>query len=524
MNHNCSAVSTSYDEVPYESFPFPQTHPDRLATLGQLFGLQPPDLRNCRVLEMGCAAGGNLIPMALAMPDAEFVGVDLSAVQIAQGQHAITELGIANIRLMAMSITDVGPSFGQFDYIVSHGVYSWVPNAVQEAMLAICAQLLSPNGIVYISYNTLPGWHMRGMVRDLMRYHTHQFSDSKQQVPQARAILKFLTNSVPVENNAYGILLKSELESLSRSADYYIQHEHLEEINEPLYFHEFVDRAARHGLQYLAEADFDTMLTTNFPPEVQETVVRIAPDVIRQEQYMDFLRNRTFRQTLLVHHNLTVNRTLTPERLLSLWVSALLMPMNAEPELATQKEEAFRSTTGRGIKTPNPVTKAALVVLARRWPESIALSELLQEALALLCLPDAQAGQPGLSATQTLASDLLQCYGVGIVELHAQPSGFTGKAGMFPKASPLARWQVSQGLKSITTLRHELISLDPNLSRLLALLDGTRDRRTLCDEVGRWALAGHSVKKNKGNELEKAVSERVNTALAQLSRSALLLA
>jgi methyltransferase-like protein/2-polyprenyl-3-methyl-5-hydroxy-6-metoxy-1,4-benzoquinol methylase len=523
MNPHDSHVKTSYDNVPYDSFPFLQTHPDRLATLGQLFGIQSPELRNCRVLEMGCAAGGNLIPMAVAMPAAQFVGVDLSAVQIAQGQRAIDELGIGNIRLLAMSITDVDSSFGQFDYVISHGVYSWVPNVVQEAMLAICAQLLSPNGVAYISYNTLPGWRMRGMVRDLMRYHALQFSDLTQQVPQARAILRFLRDSVPVENNAYGILLKAELESLSRSADYYIQHEHLEDINEPLYFHEFVDRASRHGLQYLAEADFDTMLTTNFPPEVQETVVRIAPDVIRQEQYMDFLRNRTFRQTLLVRNNLTVNRTLTPERVIPLWVSAKLTPLSQVPELATQKEEAFRATSGRGIKTPNPVTKAAIVVLARRWPETIAFSALLQEALALLNLSGAQAAQPGLSAEQTLASDLLQCYGVGIVELHAQPSAFDAKPGVFPVASPLARWQVSQGLQHVTTFRHETASIDPNLSRLLALLDGTRDRNAICREVASWDMVGQSVKKH-GNELGKAVAVRVDQALEQLARSALLLA
>jgi methyltransferase-like protein/predicted O-methyltransferase YrrM len=521
MTPDLDAARTSYDAVPYDSFPFPQTHPDRLATLGRLFGLSPAVLARCRVLELGCAAGGNLIPMALALPDAEFVGVDLSTVQVAQGEKQIADLGLTNIRLLAMSITNVGESFGEFDYILSHGVYSWVPNVVQEAMLAICAERLSENGIAYISYNTLPGWRMRGMIRDLMRYHAMQFADPAQRVAQARAILDFLAKWVPTENNAYGMLLKSELEGLRRSPDYYILHEHLEDINEPLYFHEFMERAVRHGLQYLAEADFSTMLAANFPPEVNDTVVRIAPDVIRQEQFMDFLRNRTFRQTLLVRQGLVVNRTLTPERVMPLWVSALLLPVNPMPELATQREEAFRASNGGMLKTPNPVTKAAMVVLARHWPEALGFVDLLREALALVGLPESQAAQPGLSAEQTLASDLLQCYGAGLVELHSCASGFVLQPGARPKASPLARWQAARGLPQVTTLRHELATIDANLGRLLGLLDGTREREAIYRTVMEWTGASPTAKGMSGKEL--AVRERVDQALTQIGRSALLL-
>ena len=87
MNSIHSTQRTSYDEVPYESFPFPQTHPDHLATLGRLFAIQPPPLERCRVLELGCASGGNLIPMAVAMPQAEFFGVDLSAIGRPRSSH-----------------------------------------------------------------------------------------------------------------------------------------------------------------------------------------------------------------------------------------------------------------------------------------------------------------------------------------------------------------------------------------------------------------------------------------------------
>jgi tRNA G46 methylase TrmB len=73
-------VSDSYDSVPYVSFAHAYTHPDSLCSLGRLFGLSPASPRRCRVLELGCASGGNLIPMAEQLPEAELVGIDRSRV------------------------------------------------------------------------------------------------------------------------------------------------------------------------------------------------------------------------------------------------------------------------------------------------------------------------------------------------------------------------------------------------------------------------------------------------------------
>ncbi len=524
MNSIHSTQRTSYDEVPYESFPFPQTHPDRLATLGRLFAIQPPPLERCRVLELGCASGGNLIPMAVAMPQAELVGIDLSAIQVAQGQAIIDALGLNNIRLLAMSITEIDDCLGTFDYILSHGVYSWVPDFVQEKILAICAGQLSPNGIAYISYNTLPGWRMRGMIRDLMRYHAMQFPEPAARVAQARAILDFLAKWAPAGNNAYGILLKSELEGLRRQPDYYILHEHLEDINEPLYFHQFIERAGRHGLQYLAEADFSTMLASNFPKEVNETVWRIAPDVIRQEQFMDFLRNRTFRQTLLVRKCLAVNRSLTPDRVMPLWVSAALRPVKPLPELHTEVEEEFRAPGGGVLKTPNPVTKAAIVLLAERWPGVLAFSDLLGKSLDRLNQERWAASESDPHAETTLASDLLQCYAAGLIELHAAAAPFVTRPGERPKVSPLARWQARQSAAQVTTLRHEIISIDQNLARLLPLLDGSRGRKEINRLVMELALANPAGKGRTRKELAGPVRERVEQMLLQIAQSALLLA
>ncbi len=165
---------TSYDVVPYFSAPFQATHPDRLATVATLFGLKPAPAERSRVLELGCAGGGNLIPMAVALPGSQFLGIDQSSRQVDQGQEIIAGLGLKNIALRVASLLDIDESYGTFDYIICHGVYSWVRENVQDKILEICATRLAPTGVAYVSYNTLPGWHMQGMIRDMMCYHISQ--------------------------------------------------------------------------------------------------------------------------------------------------------------------------------------------------------------------------------------------------------------------------------------------------------------------------------------------------------------
>src|SRR5450755_1999859 len=226
-----SALHESYEELPYPSSSFAQTHPDRLATLGRLFGLAPAPVDRCRILEMGCSAGGNLIPLAATLPHSEFVGIDFSATTVGKGVADIAALRLTNIRLLPMDIRAFDSAFGTFDYIIAHGVYSWVPKDVQESVLAICARQLAPNGIAYVSYNTLPGWHARGAVRDAMLYHTRQFSDAKTRVLQARAMLDFLAESLKATASTWGAMLLEEAQRVRQMPDGYIYHEHLETVN-----------------------------------------------------------------------------------------------------------------------------------------------------------------------------------------------------------------------------------------------------------------------------------------------------
>jgi SAM-dependent methyltransferase len=318
--------SSSYDELPYGDNCFPDTHPDYLATVGRLFGIDSPDVRTCRVLELGCAGGGNLIPMALEFPEGRFVGVDLSARQIESARSTADRLGLENVELRAMSIIDVDDRFGSFDYIVCHGVYSWVPEAVRDKILEVCSARLAPNGIAYLSYNTYPGWHARGMVRDLMAFHVRGAASAIERVERARDLLEDVVRIIPDQDSSYARILRTEGEFLRGVPDSYLFHEHLEETNHPIYFREMVALARAKGLQYLAEARTPGLLD-NLPAASRERIESWAEDRLAAEQYLDFLCNRTFRRSLLCRADCARLAEPSPVAVASSWVNSNVVPV-----------------------------------------------------------------------------------------------------------------------------------------------------------------------------------------------------
>jgi methyltransferase-like protein/SAM-dependent methyltransferase len=514
--------TNSYDDVPYESLPFPQTHPARLATVAQLFGLNPPPVGRCRVLELGCAAGGNLVPMAEALPDSWFVGVDLSARQIEDGERIVRKCGLSNLSLRHASISDIDETYGHFDYILCHGVFSWVPREVQDAILSVCANHLTPNGVAYVSYNTYPGWHMRGMIRDMMRYHALRFGSPLQKVGQARALLDFLAQSANKDAGAYGVLLRSELEFMKEQSDHYIYHEQLEDVNDPMYFHQFVGRATDRGLRYLGEARISTMVSGNFGADIQKALEVLAADQIQTEQYLDFVRNRTFRETLLVRAEQSPDWSIAPERLFGLHVASGGKAVK-RVDLTSEAPAQFQSRSGMVLGTTGPLFKAAMLTLTEEWPATVPFTELLSRALAKLNRP-AHAEDP-----QALALGLLNAYlASDLIELSAAPVTFARVPGERPVALAHARLRAAEGHATVANRRHDVVRLSDLAQKLVPLLDGTRNPDALADALTEATLAGDLSIQKGGHpltdpeEIRAALVATLGPALTSLARDALL--
>jgi methyltransferase-like protein/SAM-dependent methyltransferase len=459
--------------------------------------MNPPAVEHCRALELGCASGGNLIPMAQELPESELVGIDSSTRQIADGQAMIDALRLKNITLKSMDIVDVDANLGEFDYIIAHGIYSWVSTEVQDKILEVCKRHLAPNGVAYVSYNTYPGWHMLGAVRDMMRYHTRHVTEPGARAAEARVLLDFLAGSELAEYTPHGGFLHAYLnfvkEHLMPKEDAFLLHDELSEVNEPVYFYQFAEQAARHDLQYLADAQFYTMLPSSFPAEVSETLSRMAQDTVALEQYMDFLRNRTFRQTLLCHQDVRLDVALDLERLARFYVASSAVPVEPELDINSRSVADFQAVDGMVLSTDHPVTKAAMLCMAERWPEVMPFKTLLSLAQARLNGTPAQDPPPPelASDAQVLGANLLKAYGRSgnLVELHVYAPHFVLEVGECPVASPVARLQAQRGAK-VTNLRHERVDLDETGHHLLPYLDGSRGRAELVGVLERLAAEG----------------------------------
>lgn len=464
----------SYERVPYASGSYHHTHPDHLATLAMLHGIETAPPARCRVLELGCSDGGNLIPMALELPESRFTGIDLSPRQIETGLANAGELGLRNVDLRVMSILDADASLGEFDYVICHGVYSWVPADVRDRILAVCRATLAPRGIAYVSYNALPGWHVRRFVRDLLLYATRGGED-----PASRSyeLIRFLSDSTAGDQDPWAQILRNARQQFESWAEQpeYILHDYLERTNEPVYLHEFLARAGRHDLRYAADAEPQMNEPDNLGPEVSSRLRALSADPLDQEQYFDFLVNRSFRRTLLVHAGVTLDRTMDVAAMRRLHAASSACPVSAQPDLRAGMPESFENERGKPFSSSHPAAKALLVALAEAWPCALSFDEL----------------RARVDAGDALLADLLwSLYWSGVAELHVDPPRCVTAVSERPRASELARRQAARGAL-VTNLRRRVLKIDDPVAKLLLVsLDGTRDRAALLRLLDAEAAAG----------------------------------
>lgn len=517
-------MTNSYDRVPYPRHSYVFTHPDRLATLATLHGMSPPAVDRCRVLELGCASGANLIPMAYTLPESEFVGIDSSSRQIAEGREFIDALGLRNIRLVEDDLCALDDRAGEFDFIVAHGVHSWVPAPVQEAVVRLCGKLLSANGVALVSYNAFPGCHLRQMIRGMGQFHVRDIEDPAEQVAQLHALVRYLVNSLGEEFKDYRQVLRSEGERLAKLSDAFILHDVLEEANHPVYFHQFIAQAAMHGLQFLDEAlplgPDRARVAAEWGAELQ----RRFADPIEYEQHLDFLDGTSFRRTLVCRDAIKLDREIQPARIDDLLIASQLKPVSPAPELTGNQPEEFiarKVPLSPAIRCDSPIGKAALVALAESYPRGIGLSSLIDAAATRI----GRAPAPGDDAE--LRDLILGGFAVGAIELHTWQPRIAAGVSERPEASPVARYEVAQGWEA-TTLWHERLTTTDSISRhLVASLDGKHDRQAIIDRLTAAILADQPATPGSARISEFAlrteIESQLEPALQNLARAAVLI-
>ena len=297
-------LKESYDNFLYVSKAFSNTCISALMAKARIYGLDPVPVEDARVLELGSSCGGNIIPQALYNPSTTFTGIDLSPTQVKHGNELIESMGLKNITLLEKDIMDIDDSFGTFDYIIVHGIWSWVPDVVKDKILNICSRNLSDRGIAYVSYNTYPGWKRLEQLRDIMLYsEKHAPSDSLQErTIYTKNVLKLISETMKLDERSQQIS-DYKIKNINRvlqSNDYYVGHEYLEAINDPVYVSEFIERAQEQGCAYIGDETLNRSFITWLDSNVENNIRTLARDsYIDKEQYYDYVYDTQFRMALL---------------------------------------------------------------------------------------------------------------------------------------------------------------------------------------------------------------------------------
>lgn len=464
----------SYDVVDYPSHVYPQMHPSRLAAIARLHGVAAAAPDACRLLEVGCGDGLQLLALALAYPRSRFVGVDLSANAIARGEALRAQLGLANLHLVAADLAEWDAAPASFDYVIAHGFWSWVPDAVRTRLLQLCQGALDAAGIACISYNALPGCHLRRMLWEILKFHADGVQDPAQRIARARECLDLLVAGMPGDSR-YGAAMAGEIAELrDRLEPSVLFHDDLAAINEPFSLDAFMRRAGAHGLAFVAEASYHEMSSRNAAEGVRPLLEQLGrDDLVTKEQYLDFFTGRRFRQTLLCHARAQALPVADPGAVAGLELASDLQPDPPVPD--AQGRMRFNRPASGGVGTDNPLMQALLLHAGAQYPAALPVTELVDAARARSGSP-----HPRAQDLEAACRFLLGAFEVGIVDLHCAAPRLARVAGEHPCANPLARAQARAGAVQVASLRPATVGLDDAYTRLLLpALDGTRDRAAL---------------------------------------------
>ncbi|NQV79571.1 MAG: methyltransferase regulatory domain-containing protein [Alphaproteobacteria bacterium] len=459
------SLKKSYDQLPYETRARRKTHPDTLATLATIFGLPAPPIARARILEIGCGPGENLLAIAHALPDASCVGIDFSAPQIAQANALAESIDTKNAQFICCDFNELSGSFDSFDYVIAHGVLSWIPPERHGELIATCSQCLGSGGLLFLSYNTLPGWHQRQVVRDFLLRETTDIADIGAKVRHAREALSSLAARVGSMNWTYGHIIQDECDNVAKLGDSYLAHDLLETFNSAFYFADILRRTAEQDLHYVAEAAFEAMVPDTYPQAIADAM-RATANLEQREQDLDFLINRSFRESIFVK---TLRPSAQPDQrsLTKLLVASSLQRL---PDRADKPGTAvYRSPGGTEISVNPGAAQTALDGLATHYPEPRSLEEIVG--------PIQQARHAALEPNEILAliNTLFAAFSRGLISLHSARPRIRAHPGPHPIASALARNQSIGGTR-VTTMLLDNIELDDSDCRaILRLLDGRHD-------------------------------------------------
>ena len=509
----------------FESMVSPERWIERYHVLAQLYGIPSVPPETARVLEIGCGSGLNLIAQASRLPEASFLGFDIDPGQIKKAKEFAHELGLKNCEFKCLAVEEAEFE-GHFDYIICHGLFSWVSRKVQNAILALCNQYCAEHGVVYVSYNALPGWFLRGVISDHLRRADNPQAPIDLRVDHARGLLDEMRNELGYDVGTEDQeRVKRELENCNAHSDAFVMHELLNPATRGFHFRQFMALLEEAGFQYLAEAVPGRMRDWRYDEMSEEIdlaeVRNKNATLIEKEQQMDHLFPQSFRGTLLVKNSMTRREKVNISVLWDWQISTLLVPLSEKPDLVSNKEEIFCASSNISTEVTAPILKAAFVRLRECWPAALHAEELYEHALHLSGVEDSK-------QTRTfLAAELVRYFLANMVEFHSNELRCVHSLPEKPFVQPYARLHAGRG-EWVVTERHEYYVLNPFEMLLLPLCDGTRSMEELVTLMTERVIDTDLTPKVDGqtigdaSEIEALVEEHVRTTLEIFTERGLL--
>ena len=360
------AQSNPYDELPYKSLPIEWTAPERLALTSLLHGGPRQLLNAYTVLELGCGNGTNLLPLAYYRRHATFVSLDGAGSQIDVANARKSTLQLSNVSFVAADFADAAEQLsGEFDFIIAHGVFSWVPDDVRDALLELCAQRLRPGGLLYLNYNSRPGWNVRGLVRDFLLAQTAGTTGLLTRAQEAQDYSARVASFLTADEHPYTQLIINEFRFVCDKDISFIAHEYLAAHNQPYWRSEFLDLMQDHGLDHVADADFN--YSSGRSPEDLELWLREQKLTGRTlNDTVDLLCYRQMHSPILTRGPLSRSSP-SLEEFANLLVASCLTP-------CTQNgggNSMLQHPSGYQVEVKQEVVRAALTKLRTLWSRGL---------------------------------------------------------------------------------------------------------------------------------------------------------
>ena len=372
-------------EFEKRTFPNHRSHPVFLSTIGALLGLDIKPINICKVLELNCGDGGNIIPFSLYYPQMEYVGVDTDEAAVLKAKKLVKDLKLTNIKILKKELDELKNLEGQFDFIILNRCYSWINPDLRRIIWGFCQSHLSKNGIIFLNFNSLPGWAELLSLRRLIQFRIKGIDDLETAKSEIQKFLPAFSKMVtPPENiGKFSEFFKDEvnhiLSLIDSDREQIFFEDFFKDENHPVYFSQLIQEAADFDFKFLSNCDLSNADRSDLPANVLQLLQNKSKDLPEFEQYIDFFVNQTFREILLCRNSLEINRTPDQHRLEKFFVKAKFEIDQDFENQESNNELLLLSESGMSVKVSGSLLGEVAAFLLENAASYIRIDQLFSE-------------------------------------------------------------------------------------------------------------------------------------------------